>query len=88
MDQDYNPGDLVSVRSASPTWWPGVVETVDDVKIVVALDVPLPTGNEWSGMTLRYGGNMPVEKATIWRSSEAVSTPGCQTCHIKPRVGP
>jgi len=77
----YNPGDPVSVRSASPTWWPGVVQSADSTKIVIALNTPYPTGDQWSGMTLPYGGSMPVEATTVWMSSEVV-TPGQ---HIQPR---
>lgn len=69
---NYVPGDLVDVRSAAPTWYPGVVSLVDDSKIVVALDLPRPTGDEWSGTTLRYGGNEPVENVTVWKASEAL----------------
>ncbi len=80
---DYQPGDLVNVRSASPTWWPGVVQTVDAARIIVALDTPYPTGDEWSGQTLPYGGSMPVTATTVWKASEAVA-PGE---HIQPRLG-
>ena len=79
--QQYNPGDLVYVRSASPTWWPGVVATVDSMNIVVNLDAPLPTGSQWAGQTLPYGGNNPVNQTTIWIAAEVVAPQS----HIKPR---
>lgn len=80
---NYQPGDLVDVRSAAPTWYPGVVSFVDDSKIVVALDAPLPTGNEWSGTTLRYGGDDPVVNVTVWKASEALQDPA--SAHIRPQ---
>ncbi len=83
--QQYNPGDPVSVRSGAPTWWPGVVAAVDDVKIVVDLEAPLPTGDQWSGQTLRYGGSEPVSQTIIWIASEVVSQGQGRGCHIKPR---
>lgn len=82
--EQYEPGDRVDVRSAVPTWWPGVVSMVDDAKIAVDLDAPYPTGNQWSGTTLRYGGNEPVLKVTIWKSSESVLPP--EDAHIRTRL--
>lgn len=81
---DYQPGDLVDVRSAAPTWWPGVVSFVDDSKIVVALDAPVPNGNQWAGQTLRYGGTEPVESVTVWKASEAIQAPGTQHIRMRP----
>jgi hypothetical protein len=82
----YNPGDLVDVRSGVPTWRPGVVSLVDDEKIVVDLDSPYPTADQWSGVTRRYGGSEPVAVATIWKASEAVSDgTGSACCHIRLR---
>lgn len=86
---DYQPGDLVDVRSSIPTWYPGVVSFVDETKIVVDLDAPHPTADEWSGVTRSYGGSEPVIQATIWKASEAVSqSPGCANCHIRMQVAP
>lgn len=83
---NYQPGDPVDVRSSVPTWYPGVVSLVDDARIVVDLDAPHPTSDQWSGVTRRYGGTDPVLQATIWKASEAVSQgPGCANCHIRPR---
>jgi hypothetical protein len=81
----YNPGDPVYVRSAAPTWWPGVVASVDDSKIVVTLNAPLPTGSQWAGQNLPYGGNTPVDKTIVWIASEVVSQGHGSGCHIKPR---
>ena len=80
---DYKPGDRVDVRSASPTWWPGVVTSIDDAQINVKLDDPVPNGNQWSGQILRYGGTSPVGKTIIWRAGEVVDDPSNQ--HIRPR---
>jgi hypothetical protein len=80
MALQYAPGDAVLVRSAAPTWWPGVVATVDPVKIVVNLDAPVPNGNQWAGKTLPYGGTSPVNKVTIWVAAETAE-PGS---HIQP----
>lgn len=81
---DYQPGDLVDVRSASPTWYPGVVSLVDDSKIVVDLDPPYPTGNQWSGRSLPYGGSDLVRKVTVWKASEAIQDPGAQHIRMQP----
>jgi hypothetical protein len=81
---NYVPGDLVDVRSAAPTWYPGVVSLVDNSRIIVDLDLPHPTGDEWSGTTLRYGGNEPVEKVTIWKASEALQDPAAAHIRIRP----
>lgn len=80
----YNPGDLVDVRSSLAPWRPGVVATVDTKKIVVSLDPPYPTADEWSGEARRYGGSEPVESVTVWMASEAIAEGAAQ--HIRPRV--
>jgi len=83
---NYVPGDLVDVRSSVVAWYPGVVSLVDATKIVVALDAPLPTGDEWSGVTMRYGGSAPVDAVTVWKASEAVATHPDSACsHIRMR---
>jgi hypothetical protein len=81
--QQYSPGDPVYVRSASPTWWPGVVASVNPAQIAVNLNAPLPTGDQWSGQTLPYGGDTPVDKTIVWTASEVVLPEG--QGHIKPR---
>lgn len=81
---NYQPGDLVDVRSAVPTWRPGTVTEVDANRIIVELDAPYPTGNEWSGTTMRYGGDEPVSKVTVWKASEAVQDPGASHIRMRP----
>ena len=81
---NYAPGDLVDVRSAAPTWHSGVVSLVDDSRIVVDLDAPLPTGDEWSGKELPYGGSEPVSKITVWKASEALQGPAAAHIRMSP----
>lgn len=80
---NYQPGDLVDVRSSVPTWYPGTVSVVDAKKIVVTLDAPYPTGDQWSGTTRPYGGSDPVASVTVWKASEALQDPAA--CHIRMR---
>lgn len=77
----YQPGDPVNVRSGTQQRRPGVVALADADKIIVDLDAPWPTADQWSGVTRRYGGSDPVKQVTIWVASEVVNGG-----HIEPRA--
>lgn len=84
IDENYQPGDLVDVRSARPRWWPGVVRWVSDSQICVELEAPQPTANEWTGSVLRYGGGSPIGTTLVSRASEVFQNEDLK--HIRRRV--
>jgi len=64
----FPAGALVSVRATDAlAWRDGVSQglTPNGQCYVVDLGAPLPTGDEWSGVTRRYGGGDLVSQVCI-----------------------
>lgn len=73
----YPNGSRVEVRSSgSAPWYPGEVVRQDHMCWEVDLDSAV-TGDQWSGVTRRYGGSDMIGLVSVFKATETV-LPGSQ----------
>ena len=71
----FPAGSLVCVRATEALpWRDGVSQglTPDGLCYSVDLDAPLPTADEWSGVSRRYGGGEPVLNVSVYTQVDFV----------------